>query len=254
MIVIVIGDTSSYILYYNIYRPILIHSYYYIGKIFWKVAMNNPDLAEFNKNHFGYDQLALQKGGIDTLAHSFKFAYDMHTEWDFFSADARRAYNQMVRDILLKEVRTHAPSLYPAFKAKYGKEMIACYFGLVTGVQCLYQEEGGSAGSTEMTFGYCLAIHPLVKELLQVMGKEGITKFFADDSNFAAPFDTMVEIIELLNLRGPSYGYELNKMKGSYLISREVDRTEAERRKSKLMELGLGESIIHLPFTTQRSN
>ena len=226
-------------------RPILINSY--IGRVFWKVAMSNPDLAEFNKNHFGYDQLALQKGGIDTLAHSFKFAYDMHTEWDFFSADARRAYNQMVRDILLKEVRTHAPSLYPAFKAKYGKEMIACYFGLVTGVQCLYQEEGGSAGSTEMTFGYCLAIHPLVKELLQVMGKEGITKFFADDSNFAAPFDTMVEIIELLNLRGPSYGYELNKMKGSYLISREVDRPEAERRKDKLMELGLGESIIHLP-------
>ena len=57
----------------------------------------------------------------------------------------------------------------------------------------------------------------------------------------------MVEVIELLNLRGPAYGYELNKMKGSYLISREVDRTEAERRKGKLMELGLGESIIHLP-------
>ena len=100
----------------------------------------------------------------------------MHAEWDFFSA--RKAYNQMVRDILLKEVKTHVPSLYPAFKAKYGKDMIACYFGLATGVQCLYQEEGGSAGSTEMTFGYCLAIHPFVKELLHAMGKDGIIIFF----------------------------------------------------------------------------
>ena len=58
------------------------------------------------------------------------------------------------------------------------------------------------------------------------------SKFFCDDGNICASHEIMLEVIEFINQRGPSYGYFIKLSKGSYLLGRCGSYATAVARKN----------------------
>ena len=49
--------------------------------------------------------------------------------------------------------------------------------------------------------------------------RKGVVAGYMDDLCWAAPFGRMVDVIEFVKSRGPSYGYNLNMKKSTYLMA-----------------------------------
>mmetsp|Transcript_19243 Transcript_19243/g.32202 ORF Transcript_19243/g.32202 Transcript_19243/m.32202 type:complete len:178 (-) Transcript_19243:249-782(-) len=74
----------------------------------------------------------------------------------------------------------------------------------------------------------------------------GMCKAFVDDGNLGAPFDLMVEAIQLILSEGPQYGYHLNLRKGTYVLAKCTTDAEAFRRRDVLLGLGIAPNVIRI--------
>ena len=144
---------------------------------------------------------------------------------------------------------------------KYDNNANAFISGMREGVVNLQQSEGGSPGSSEMSFLYELSISPFIKNIEALCSStnasitdEGIVMSYIDDLYWAAPFNKMVEIIEFVQQKGPNYGYTLNMDKCTYFLASSVtlDQNELNRRLDIIMQLGFPRSNIKIHPDTQQ--
>ena len=121
-------------------------------------------------------------------------------------------------------------------------------------------KEGVVQGDVAGSSLYSLAIHPLavaVREIL-LSGNDknncGLNFLYIDDHSVIAHFEKMkLAILKVIEC-GPKYGYNLNKEKGTYLMSECSNIDEANARKEQLIEIGLDPSIIMIHPNNLRPN
>ena len=199
---------------------------------------------EFNETHFEHLQYCMKKSGAETIAHSFKAVMEVQPTWDIFCKDGENGFGNMNKMCALFETKENFPSLFPFARAMYGTASNAWYMGLPTGIESILCEEGCQQGDVLSMWLYAMAIQPFIVGIRNILGNEGFTKWFADDGNSAAPFDTMCEVIEYIIREGPKVGYFMKLTKGTYLLGKCVSLEEAEARKARLVNLGLHEDMI----------
>ena len=156
--------------------------------------------------------------------HIFQQVIAQNPDYDVFSADAVKAFYNLNRDITMRKLKEVAPQVFNFFMDKYNNSANAFFYGLARGVATFVQSEGGSPGSPEMSFLYELGICEFVKNIADLLydsnssqPRKGVVAGYMDDLCWAAPFAKMVDIIEFVKSRGPSYGYNLNMKKSIYL-------------------------------------
>ena len=64
------------------------------------------------------------------------------------------------------------------------------------------------------TWAFIMTIQPFLLGLREVLGEGNFTKFFVDDGNICADFETMILAIEYILEHGPKYGYHMSLSKG----------------------------------------
>jgi len=167
---------------------------------------------------------------------------------DFFALDGDNAFNMISRSRGLNEIRKHLPILLPLLKAKYGHSTHTWFYGLShNDIKSIEVVEGISQGDIAATWMYCMAIHPFITGIKNILGTDGFVKFFIDDGNIGAYFQTMVNAIRYIQDEGPKYGFHMKRDKGSYLLGLCTTREEALHRSTVLVEqLGLNPNIIHI--------
>ena len=216
-----------------------------LRKIAGKVCFNKT--KRFNDKHFGTLQYALQSGGTEKIIHSFQMAMQGTPEKDFFAIDAVNAFNSGNRLIGLREIFVHFKEVLPFMLTMYANDPKCWYYGLEDEIKPILAEEGFTQGDVMATWAFIMTIQPFLLGLREVLGEGNFTKFFVDDGNICADFETMILAIEYILEHGPKYGYHMSLSKGSYLLGKCGDVNLAVERKNVLIEkFHLVESIIHI--------
>ena len=201
---------------------------------------------QFNKEHFEQLQYCTTKLGTEIISHAFRLVLEEKPELDVFAMDGDNAFNRMNRMRGLFEIRKHFPAILPFLRMVYGSQSMAWYSGLPEGIEGIKSKEGVQQGCVNAMWLYAMTIHPFLQGIRNILGETGFVKFFADDGNIAAPFDTLCECIDFINQEGPKYGYFLKMSKGTYLLGRCDSPDIALERKERLVQLGLDRQIIKL--------
>ena len=226
-----------------------------MGSVYRKIAASigfKRAAAEFNTKHFNTKQLALTQGGCEQIVHAFQVHMDDHPDHDLFCIDADNAFNSANRYMTLLETLQNFAGLYPFMRDMYKDPSNGFVFGHPSRITSVISEEGLHQGDVLGTWGYIMAIQPMLEDLhTQLRSKfgdevEALVKFYVDDGNIAAPHHVMLFILDFLRAEGPKYGYKIKPTKGKYLLGSCLDLEEAKRRKQALVEKGLSPSIIVL--------
>ena len=231
-------------------RPIAIGNIYIICYLKQILRYLKPIIIE----HFGGKQRCMDENGCEKIIKAIQLKFDLNKECvdpekrcDIAVLDNQNAFNSVNRLLGLNEIRKHntLKILLPAILKRY-KKSSKLSFNTVDGVKQIIAESGVQQGDIIGTFFYGMAIHPLIKKLADIIGPENLIQFYVDDSNFAAPFDKMILVIDAIIEYGPEYGFFLNFDKGSYVLAECPSTEEAIRRQDILVSKGFKRDLIHI--------
>ena len=221
-----------------------------VRKIAGLAILQSQMTKEFTAEHFRGLQFSMEKNGTEKIVHAFRLTQDKHPERDMFFGDGDGAFNRLSRDIALHETMTNFPAIFPFVKAMYGGPSGAWIYGAEEGIQRINIDDGVTQGCSLGSLLYSIGTLPFVRGIqsrLDEGGDGNFTKFFVDDGNISADFDSMVRGIDYMIAEGPKYGYFLKRNKGCYMLGRCGDTQEAIRRKQFLIErYGFIPSLIHI--------
>ena len=221
-----------------------------LRKIASKLCLQSIEKSMFNEKHFEKLQYATFRNGTEQIIHSFRLASDMHPEWDKFAMDGDNAFQRISRLVGLHQTMHHFPAALPFLRSMYGDSSHAWYLGERDHIFPVLSAEGSHQGDVMGTWMFIMALHPFLLQLQQILeqsGGNGIIKFYVDDGNIAADFETMTKLLKYVLEEGPRYGFVIKQTSGSYLLGKCESREVALQRKNVMVnELGFSESIIHI--------
>jgi hypothetical protein len=206
----------------------------------------------FNDGHFKKWQYGLKRNGVEHIVHSVRFLMEEHPTWDLFCVDADNAFNRADRRKGLKQVQTHFPEALPFVKDMYQCISNGWYNGLPDGVSYIPSKNGYHQGDVLASWLYIMTTQPLLQIIDDTISAEFPNDtyyqgWYIDDGNILAPRPVMKRIVQILQLEGPQYGYNIKKNKGSYLLGRCNSIGDAIVAKADLENsLGLLSDIIHV--------
>ena len=215
----------------------------------------------FNKMHFGNLQYGVDSKGTEKINHFFEIFSEINPESDLFFVDGCNAFNSVSRLAGLEESHKWFPQMTPFLMQIYYEDSYGCYFGLKEGVQKIKSQEGFHQGCPLASWLYCMAYHPFIKGLADILSvnevqTESALKVFIDDTNLAAKFPIMRESIRHMITEGSKIGFKFNSKKGAYLLAACPSDLEAIYKKNCLIdEFGLHPDIIRIhPTNLQHSD
>jgi hypothetical protein len=87
--------------------------------------------------------------------------------------------------------------------------------------------EGFHQGDVMANQVYNMSTFPFVLGLRDILGDDGLLRFFIDDGNMAGKHDDLRNALRYILDVGPQFGYHLNLSKGAYLMGKCGDRALA---------------------------
>ena len=231
-------------------RPISLIPFH--RKLFGKCADNTTN--DFNKDYFGDLQCASKAGGIEEIIHAISLSLQYKKSNSVWLPDAEKGYPRLARHrAIAREIMAHFPQIVPFLRSVYGTDSHSWYNVLAENEDYEYEtfkfksEEGVDQGCPNAKWIYTMGIHPLVKEVNSILGEDEFVKFFVDDGNVAASFETLVNVIDIFDSVGNSVGYFRSRTKGTFLLgSCNGDREEVDRRIAILVAKGIPKDSIKI--------
>jgi hypothetical protein len=209
---------------------------------------NTTDIhnQSFNRTHFDQLQYGMETRGAEDIIHQVRKSFDTNPELDIFCLDADNAFNMISRYLGLLQVQNHFPNIIPFLSQIYLHDSNGWYFGLSNGVKSVLSQEGFHQGDVLGSWLFCMSIQPLLIGLRNIIGDNGVVKFFIDDGNIITDTATMIRALDYLETEGPKYGFIFKRNKGTYLLGKCYSAEEAETKKSMLHESFGIASIVQL--------
>jgi hypothetical protein len=221
-----------------------------LRKIASKLCLQFIEKSHFNEKHFHQLQFATFRNGTEQIIHSFRLASEMHPEWDKFAMDGDNAFQRISRLVGLHQVMQHFPAVLPFLRSMYGHTSHAWYLGEQDNIFPVLSAEGAHQGDVLGTWLFIMALQPFLlnlQKILEESGGNGLIRFYVDDGNLAADFETMTKLLKYVIEEGPKYGFVIKQTSGSYLLGKcESKEVAMQRRDVMVNELGFSESIIHI--------
>ncbi len=196
------------------------------------------------KESCGIDQLcAGLESGVEGGIHALQHVWDQHHMeefWGFLLIDARNAFNELNRTLMLWTVRHEWPSGARFTFNCYKHWSILVIRGNNGTAAFLFSKEGVTQGDPISMVVYGLAVLPLIRRLKQEF-PEVEQPWYADDAGAAGNFDAIRRHFTKLQEIGPNYGYfpELSK---SVLV---VSQCNFEAAKLAFADLGFEVTTGH---------
>jgi hypothetical protein len=139
-------------------------------------------------------------------------------EWGFLLIDARNAFNEMNRTVMLWTVRHEWPSgarfTFNCYK-HWGTLVIRNNNGSGT---FIYSKEGVTQGDPLSMFAYGVGLLPLIRALKKAC-PEVVQTWYADDAGAAGKFKAIKQQFAKLQEIGPHYGYYPEPTKSILIVS-----------------------------------
>ena len=177
------------------------------------------------KEACGIDQLcAGLESGIEAAIHAMNQQWDLHTihkaeeEWGFLLIDAKNAFNEQCRTMMLWIVRHEWPAgarfTFNCYK-HWGILMIRNSDGTGT---FIFSKEGVTQGDPLSMFVYGIGLLPLIRTLKKSFPELDQT-WYADDACSGGKFDSIKLHFRKLQEIGPLYGYYPEPSKSILIVS-----------------------------------
>lgn len=226
-----------------------------IGTMYRKLAslVAFHSLREFNDEHFQRFQYGLRHSGCESIIHTLRLRMEQHEGYDLFAMDADNAFNRANRMIGLQQVMVHTPYLLPMLRHIYLCDS-NCWYTTDDTVSAIHSKHGYHQGDVLASWLYILTIQPLLQLIDDTITQEFPDNhyyqgWYVDDGNIHAPRDVMYRIIEILQQRGPEYGYNIKRNKGKYLMSKCNSVVEAARVKQDIIDrFGFSENVVMVHY------
>ena len=148
-----------------------------------------------------------QESGIEAAIHAMQTAYDQNDVEGVLFADASNAFNSLNRQVCLQNIRHLCPEIAPAFINTY-RSPAALY---VDG-EAIMSVEGTTQGDPLAMAMYALGTIPLIRVAAE---SDAVQSWYADDANAAGKIPRLRAWSDIIDWRGPEFGYHLNAAKSA---------------------------------------
>ena len=180
----------------------------------------------------GIDQLCggLQAGieGAVHVMHSIWDAHKMEEDWGFLLIDARNAFNEINRTVMLWVVRHEWPSGARFCFNCYQHHALLVNRGAIGKTVMIPSQEGVTQGDPLAMICFGIGILPLIRQLKSEF-PAAKQQWYADDGSIAGTFATIQAVFEQLQQLGPNYGYFPESSKSILIVSpQNVEQAKAE--------------------------
>ncbi len=155
-----------------------------------------------------------QPSGIEAAIHAMSNIFDQKDTEAVLLVDADNAFNRLNRKAALHNIGVMCPSLSTILKNTYSAAA-----QLFVGGEVVLSEEGTTQGDPLAMPMYAIGIVPLIHELSRSNATQA---WFADDANGAGKLVRVKNWWDLLNERGPEYGYFPKAAKTCLLVKESV--------------------------------
>ena len=209
------------------------------------------------ETYFGDLQMQGARNGTEKIVHLMRELHIRYPELSIAAMDGDNAFNRGSRLQGLVNIMEQQPRLLNFVNAMYGADMythghfltnIADADKRVAKIDLL---EGCVQGDVMATWFYGMIIQPFLDQISALLNASSqnvpqIVRAFVDDTNCAAEFDNLMQVLEFVIREGPKYGYYVKFNKGAYLLGKCDTLTIANSQVNALMDLGFIREIIHI--------
>ena len=136
--------------------------------------------------------------GVESVSLFIRAMLESNPEMDLWAKDGDNGFGRLSRISGLFQTKRKFPEMLPILRMIYGTSSKAWYMGLQDGIEAIDSSEGCQQGDVLSMWFYAMAIHPFLQKIRDVLGNEGFTKWYADDGNTIAPFNKMVEVLQIV--------------------------------------------------------
>ena len=151
-----------------------------------------------------------QDFGIEAAIHAMHQVYAQEETEGVIMADAANAFNNLNRNVAIRNIRHQCPSLAAVVINSYRRPS-----NLYVAGECILSQEGTTQGDPLAMPFYALGILPLVRA---VATPDTCQLWYADDSSAGGRLVAIRSWWDKLQAEGPSYGYHLNARKSVLVV------------------------------------
>lgn len=154
-------------------------------------------------------------GGCETVTHSARRFINQHTSFSekvFLKLDFKNAFNMIHRDVMLQEVMSHIPEVFPFVEQCYKNPSF-----LLFGQDIIMSERGVQQGDPLGPALFCLSIQNLVKKITTEYNC-----WYLDDGSIGGDADSVLTSLQDVILESKQIGLELNINKCEIFVSGHV--------------------------------
>jgi hypothetical protein len=164
--------------------------------------------------YFGSLQLGIgRSNGAEAIIHAVNYVYQNNTVEDtvLMKIDLSNAFNNIDRNIVLREVVKIFPTIAPWVQYSYG-----CAPYLFTGSSDIIRSAVGvQQGDPMAPLLFCLALHPVLLEIQNHpdCSTLSLNTWYMDDGTLIGPSKGVRTALDLISTLGPSHGIFVNTKK-----------------------------------------
>ena len=152
--------------------------------------------------------------GIDSTIHAMKDVFDKEWCEGVLLIDAENAFNRINRKQALSSLSHRCPPLYKYLLNTYRQDPTL----FLEDGSSILSKEGVTQGDNAAMAMYGVAIRPLIDELSEICESGELCQtWYADDGSGGGKLAKLKQWFDLLNQRGPKYGFFIKRIK-TYLI------------------------------------
>ena len=165
------------------------------------------------------------KGGCEDIVHAVSCTLDDSNispgeQWTLL-LDFSNAFNNISRDYMFEEIRSHVPAISAWMENCYGAQPILC-LGEDTILSCCGVQQGDPLGPQ----GFALTLQPIAQRIKAEVPGLRINVWYLDDGTLCGSPHDLVEALRIIEEDGPERGLHLNRAKSLLYIPLDADTTD----------------------------
>jgi hypothetical protein len=161
-----------------------------------------------------------QESGIEAIIHTVRLQLERDVlDSDILFLDFTNAFNRVDRGAFLTLISEHFPELFPYASMCYLSNS-EIWLKIQDSARSLASEIGVHQGDVVGPLLFCLAVLPLFKELISIIGDEGFFRAFLDDGVIVTTLPKILQILNFIDSHNDQFGVSLNMNKCCIMMGR----------------------------------
>ena len=187
------------------------------------------------------------ESGMEAIIHSVRLQLELSKlDFDFLFLDFINAFNKIDRSAFLACISEQFPDLFPYASLCYLSSS-EIWLKVKDTVRSLSSDSGVHQGDVLGPLLFCLAVHPLFKEIIRIIGPDGFFRAFLDDGVIFTSLPKIMEILDFIERSGIQFGVSLNMDKSCIMMGRRLNSESSIADQASYLARGFSQDkvLIH---------